>query len=107
MVVTSLPSALATGTEQERCATPSMWSVQAPHNPAPQPNLVPVSPADSLITHNNGADSAPSYEKGLPFNLNLTIELSGSQCPVSLSSIRGANNAVYRVYVSARRTNGR
>src|SRR2546421_6566230 len=54
MVVIFLPSAAATGITQERTATPSICTVQAPHWAMPQPYLVPVRPTCSRITHNSG-----------------------------------------------------
>ena len=44
MVVICLPAASLTGTAQERIATPSICTVQAPHCAMPQPYLVPVRP---------------------------------------------------------------
>ena len=38
MVVTFLPCARLTGVMQERVAWPSIWMVQEPHRPMPQPN---------------------------------------------------------------------
>ena len=49
MVVICLPAASLTGKEQDRTATPSMWTVQAPHWAMPQPYLVPVRPIVSRI----------------------------------------------------------
>jgi nicotinamidase-related amidase len=45
MVVICLAPTVPTGTWQERVATPSMCTVQAPHWAMPQPYLVPVSRA--------------------------------------------------------------
>src|SRR3546814_4949734 len=42
MVVTNFPSAAAMVTWQERTASPSMSTVQAPQSPVPQPYFVPV-----------------------------------------------------------------
>src|SRR2546427_391696 len=42
-VVTSRPTAARTGITQERAATPSISTVQAPHSPRPQPYLGPFS----------------------------------------------------------------
>ena len=47
MVVICLPAAALTGSEQERIATPSTCTVQAPHWAMPQPYLVPVRPTCS------------------------------------------------------------
>src|ERR1700681_527973 len=54
IVVTFLPTTCETGVEQERIALPSTWTVQAPHNPAPHPNLVPVSSRVSRRTQRRG-----------------------------------------------------
>jgi hypothetical protein len=42
MVVMALPSTALKGSTQDRTATPSRCTVQAPHRATPQPNLVPV-----------------------------------------------------------------
>src|SRR5258708_398217 len=54
MVVMFLPATLATGTEQERRASPSTCTVQAPHCAMPQPNFVPVSPRISRKNQSKG-----------------------------------------------------
>ena len=54
MVVIFLPTTAATGITQERTATPSTCTVQAPHWAIPQPYLVPVSPACSRMAHRSG-----------------------------------------------------
>src|SRR5215204_2915525 len=54
MVVICLPDASASVTPQERVATPSTCTVQAPHWAMPQPYLVPVRPTCSRMTHNSG-----------------------------------------------------
>src|SRR5205807_6901776 len=60
MVVICLPATAATGSEQERIATPSTWTVQAPHWAMPQPNLVPVMPIVSRSTQRSGVVSSTS-----------------------------------------------
>src|SRR5258708_4243319 len=60
MVVIGLPATAATGIEQDRVGTPSIWTVQAPHCAMPQPNLVPVRPMVSRSTHRSGVDSSTS-----------------------------------------------
>src|SRR5438093_574181 len=45
MVRTLLPATEPMSIWHERCAVPSMWIVQAPQRPAPQPYLVPVKPS--------------------------------------------------------------
>ena len=54
MVVICLPAASLTETPQERIATPSIWTVQAPHCAMPQPYLVPVRPTFSRIAQSSG-----------------------------------------------------
>src|SRR5258708_33670745 len=60
MVVISLPTTSASGTEHERIATPFTWTVQAPHWAMPQPYLVPVMPSVSRSTHNRGVSDSTS-----------------------------------------------
>jgi hypothetical protein len=45
--------------------------VQAPHKAAPQPNLVPVRPTSSRITHSNGVSGSALTETVVPFRLKL------------------------------------
>jgi len=45
---------------QERVARPSTWTVQAPHSPIPQPNLVPLRPISSRIAQSSGVSSGAS-----------------------------------------------
>src|SRR6187397_965089 len=73
MVTICAPSAAETCTWQERCARPSMCTVQAPQNPAPQPYFVPVSPTMSRITQSRGVLGSASTETGLPFTENEAI----------------------------------
>ena len=47
MVVMCLPAAARMGVRQLRVASPFTCTVQAPHSPMPQPNLVPVSARSS------------------------------------------------------------
>jgi hypothetical protein len=54
MVVIFLPSTALNGTEHERIAMPSTWTVQAPHWAMPQPYLVPVNPIVSRNTQSSG-----------------------------------------------------
>src|SRR5580704_13375750 len=60
MVAIFLPTTSASATEQERIATPSTWTVQAPHWAMPQPYLVPVMPSVSRSTHNRGVSASTS-----------------------------------------------
>jgi hypothetical protein len=47
--------------------------MQAPHNPAPQPNLVPVSFKPSRITQSNGVSGGASVDVGAPFTTKFVI----------------------------------
>src|SRR5262245_34627451 len=47
-----------------------MWTMQAPHRPAPHPNLVPVSLRLSRSTHSSGVSLGASLEAGFPFTVN-------------------------------------
>src|SRR5258708_36290026 len=60
MVVICLPATALTGIEQERIATPSTCTVQAPHWAMPQPYLVPVMPIVSRNTQSSGVASSTS-----------------------------------------------
>src|SRR5258708_543993 len=71
MVVTDLPCTLDTGVRQENVRPPSMCTMQAPHWPAPQPNLVPVSLSSSRSTHRRRVLCGASTLTGLPLTLNL------------------------------------
>src|SRR3954465_12213868 len=70
IVVTDLPAISDTWVWQENARLPSMCTMQAPHNPVPQPNLVPVSLRSSRITHNSGVTGGASVVAGLPFTMN-------------------------------------
>ena len=54
MVTIFLSAAALAGNEQERVATPSIWTVQAPHCAMPQPYLVPVRPTFSRMAQSSG-----------------------------------------------------
>src|SRR3954468_10628668 len=65
MVVTRLPATAETGTWQERMASPSRCTVQAPQTPTPQPYFVPVRPRRSRRIQRSGVSgSAASTERG-------------------------------------------
>src|SRR5206468_745583 len=49
----------------------SMCTMQAPHWPAPQPNLVPVSFSSSRSTHKRRVLSGAATPTGLPLTVNL------------------------------------
>src|SRR5215469_12654259 len=73
MVVIFLPLASLTGKLQERIATPSTWTVQAPHCAMPQPYFVPVSPTFSRITQRRGVSGSTSTLKALPLIVRFAI----------------------------------
>src|SRR5450830_1051314 len=54
MVVMADASTETIGVMHERTARPSTCTVQAPHRPMPQPNLVPVNLTISRNTHSKG-----------------------------------------------------
>ena len=65
-----MSAASLTGVMQDRVASPSMITVQAPHNPAPQPNFVPTIPNSSRSAHKQrhfrldvDGDFPPIHEK--------------------------------------------
>ncbi len=71
MVVTALPETCDTWVWHEKARLPSIWTMQAPHRPVPQPNLVPVSLSSSRITHNSGVWGGASDCAALPLILKL------------------------------------
>ena len=79
MVVTRRPATEARGVTQERIATPSKCTVQAPHMAMPQPNLVPGSPATSLTAQSSGMSGSASSVVAVP----LSVKVVGIIFPVS------------------------
>src|SRR4029077_7208282 len=73
-----------TGVMQERVGAPSRCTVQAPHSPAPQPNLVPVSSRVSRNTQSNGL----SGETLAFFSLPLTRSVMSAILSVDVESER-------------------
>src|SRR5215475_833869 len=71
IVVTDLPAISDIWVWHENARLPSMCTMQAPHRPVPQPNLVPVSLKSSRITHNNGVVGGASVDAALPFTVKL------------------------------------
>src|ERR1700722_17014414 len=70
MVVIFFPATDETGVMQERVASPSICTVQAPHRAIPQPNFVPVMPRVSRRTHNSGIFGGTSTDCCLPLRIN-------------------------------------
>src|ERR1700731_521287 len=75
MVVIFLPAASLTNTPHERIATPSIWTVQAPHCAMPQPYLVPVRPIFSRIAQSSGVSGSTSTSIVLPLIVRFAIAL--------------------------------
>src|SRR6187551_1619384 len=69
IVVTADLSMLSIGVMQDRVATPSICTVQAPHSAAPQPNLVPVMPSTSRKTQSSGVSPSASMPCEVPLML--------------------------------------
>src|SRR5262245_48080268 len=72
MVVTFLPATSLRPVWQERTALPSTWTVQDPHSPEPQPNLVPVNFRCSRTTQSSGVSASASTRSALPLIVNET-----------------------------------
>src|SRR5260221_6294398 len=73
MVVICLPAASLTTMPQERIATPSTWTVEAPHCAMPQPYLVPVRPIFSRIAQSSGVSGSMSTLNALPLIVRFAI----------------------------------
>src|SRR5262249_7217184 len=76
MVVTDLPAISDIWVWHENARLPSICTIQAPHRPVPQPNLVPVSLRPSRITHNNGVAGGASVDAAVPFTVKLVDMVS-------------------------------
>src|SRR5476649_1201102 len=87
MVVICLPTASLTGTPQERIATPSTWTVHAPHCAIPQPYLVPVRPTFSRIAQSSGVSASTSTSNALPLIVRLAIAFPLLVQPVGRSFV--------------------
>src|SRR2546428_2126246 len=90
MVVTDLPCTLDTGVRQENVRPPSMCTMQAPHCPAPQPYLVPVSLSSSRSTHRRGVPSGAALATGLPLTVKvMAMRTSPDWCSHATSAAPG------------------
>src|SRR5580700_4320339 len=69
IVVISESPMLSTVVMQERVATPSTCTVQAPQSAMPQPNLVPVIPSTSRNTQRSGVSPSTSTVRAMPLSL--------------------------------------
>src|SRR5262249_14761730 len=72
----SRPANPPTDNRHDRAGVPSICTVQAPHSPAPHPNLVPVKPIVSRSTHKSGVSGSISSSKLLPLTLTAIIAVS-------------------------------
>src|SRR5215468_7382112 len=71
-----------------------MCTVQAPHRPVPQPNLVPVSLRSSRSTHNSGVASGALVDAGLPFTTKLVAIVSSLEAGAGRSDRLHARSAI-------------
>src|SRR4051812_6383522 len=86
IVVIFLPTADEAGVRHERVGRPSTWIVQAPHNPAPHPNFVPVNFKTSRSVHSSGISCGMSTLRSLPLTLSVIIRLLPCKKTVSWTS---------------------
>src|SRR5262245_2008114 len=86
MVVTCLPSAALTGMTQDRIATPSRCTVQAPHCAMPHPYFVPVRPTCSRITHSKGVLGLTLTSTDLSLTVKRAIAIPPPSLVVGLSA---------------------
>ena len=70
-VVIGAFAAADTGVWQARTARPRRCTVQAPHWPMPQPNLVPFRFRTSRITHSRGISAGTSTVVDRPFTFKV------------------------------------
>src|SRR4051812_32741634 len=73
MVVTSRTPTDSSGVTQERTASPSRCTVQAPHSALPQPNLVPTSCISPRSTHSKGVSGSALTVEVLPLILIVVV----------------------------------
>src|ERR1700739_822738 len=102
MVVIRVPATAPTGIEQERCATPSTWTVQAPHWAMPQPYLVPVIPSVSRSTHRSGVSGSTSTLWLGPFVMSVGIHVPPGCVLRGEITCARMSVVVVRIYGSAR-----
>src|SRR5215472_994038 len=77
------PETVETRVVQERVASPSTCTVQAPHSDMPQPNFVPVRPSVSRNTHKSGVSGATSTDRSFPFTVNEMASMNCSSLPLA------------------------
>ena len=71
MVVMAALAACATVTWHDRVARPRRLTVQAPHWPMPQPNLVPFRFRTSRRAHNRGMSAGTSTVVAFPLTFKV------------------------------------
>lgn len=81
-VVTSRPCAARTGITQERAATPSISTVQAPHSPRPQPYFGPFSARSLRSTSNSGVAGATATRAAAPLTFRSIGSAAGAVAAV-------------------------
>src|SRR4051812_22516970 len=115
MVVIFLSLMSPTMVWHERTASPLTCTVQAPHSPAPQPNLVPVICNSSRMTHSSGVSFAASTDTVRPLMVSLGIGFFPARRATSLtakfglvvsSAPTGSMPATPTMIASADRRNG-
>src|SRR3569832_1952771 len=76
MVVTERSAISPICVWQENARFPSICTMQAPHSPAPQPNLVPGSLSSSRITQRRGVALGAPLDAGRPLIVNWIMSSS-------------------------------
>src|SRR2546428_8267680 len=80
MVVTRLPATDATERAQDRTATPSTSTVQAPHWDSPQPYFVPVRSRSSRNTSSRSRSGSVVTALDWPFSVNvMDLSITGTR----------------------------
>src|SRR5262245_37647225 len=100
MVVTDLPATSDIWVWHENARLPSICTIQAPHRPVPQPNLVPVSLRSSRITHNNGVVGGALLDAALPFTVKLMAMVALPHFANNEWRIMNSNAPPYAVHYS-------
>ena len=98
-MVTDLPAISETCVWQENARLPSMCTMQAPHRPVPQPNLVPVSLRPSRITHNSGVSGGASVDAALPFTVKF-VAIASSLRPRGAKSVAARLTLRFRAVIT-------
>src|ERR1700755_2157159 len=86
MVTIFLPTASPTMVWHDRTASPLTCTVQAPHRPAPQPNLVPVICNCSRMAQSSGESFAASTDTLRPLILRSGICFFPCRCRMPLTT---------------------